>query len=69
MAESNECQSCKEERAKKGLPPMERVILPADSTANANFRKRDEPTVVCAYCDGETLISTAMKAHQARQAE
>lgn len=63
------CQSCKDERAAKkpSLPPMERITLPQGVTDNKNFRKRKPPVHVCAYCDGETLVVSALATHKKRE--
>lgn len=60
------CQSCKDERQGKGVPPMEKVILPAEVTAEGFF-KPIFPTIVCPYCDGETLVASALRASKERQ--
>lgn len=63
------CQSCQEERSlkKPPLPPMERIELPAGVTDARNFRRPEQPTYVCPYCDGETLVSRALHSFQERQ--
>src|ERR1700758_1177400 len=45
----SECESCKEERKKKNLPPVKKVRLPDAITAKG-FRKPKEPIWVCPYC-------------------
>lgn len=63
------CQSCKDERAGKKPPlaPIAHIRLPLAVTANSNFRKPKAPTYVCPYCDGETLVSSALAAHRKRE--
>lgn len=63
----NDCTSCKEDRKKKGLPPIERVCLPVAVTAAPHFRKPQLATYICPYCDGETLVSSALRTFKARK--
>lgn len=61
-----DCVSCRDDRAKLTLAPVERVTLPADVTAEG-FRRPELPTYVCAHCDGETMVENALRTYHVRQ--
>lgn len=59
---AKKCQSCKDDRKKKNppLPAVDVVKLAAIATRQG-FRKPEIPVIVCPYCDGETLVSSALR--------
>lgn len=62
-----ECASCKEDRIKKNLPVLERIRLPPALTDAGSFRRPKLGTYVCTHCDGETLVTSALRNYQERQ--
>lgn len=63
------CQSCVDTRKTKkpSLAPVNQVELPLEITST--FRHPEIRTIVCPYCDGETLVTSALRNHERRMAE
>lgn len=66
-AEEPECKTCREPRLKAKQTPRRLIRLPTAITQSKEFKKPGRDVYVCEWCDGETLITTALRTHQARK--
>lgn len=50
------CHCCQEIREQEGMAPRELIALPAEYFPGL---KRNEPLLLCKWCDGDALIEIA----------